>query len=299
MKAIIFSICVVFVCSTALQAQPKRIEIETKKNFQLKGKVKQVVNNTTGLVLKFTPEGYLQFSGFPEDGKLKGRTFTYDKTGHLLKENGWGSTTVYTYNVRGQMIKEQTLSGGKCTNSKTFLYDMNGNARQETSSYGPTCMLNNTYDSQKRLIKIERLLLPSKYLAVTTDITYLPNGWTRHTLREKSTIIVNEFDNKGRERSSSMNDDLINQSFKIIKNYDADDNLIEFQSSNSGTTLYTYNDEGEQTSKEETVPVWGKTKIEYTYPKHDAVGNWTERIANEGGKQTTEKRTIDYYKLIF
>lgn len=294
MKAITFSICMMFVCTFVLQAQPKRIEIETKKDYQLKGKVKQIVEDSTGLILKFTPKGNLQFAGFLKDGKLDGRTYSYDKAGRLLKEKTWGGVYVYTYNAQGQMIKEQKMDGTKCISSKSFLYDMNGNPRRETSSPGTTCTLKNTYDSQKRLIKIERFVLPSNRLMWTTNITYLPNGWTRHTLREKSTIIVEEFDDKGRERSSVMNDDVTKQYANSSKKYDADDNLIESKN-DASTTIYTYNTKGELTTKEQDRPIFGKVKIKYTYLKHDEVGNWTERITDEDGNQTIETRTIEYY----
>lgn len=33
----------------------------------------------------------------------------------------------------------------------------------------------------------------------------------------------------------------------------------------------------------------------YTYTKHDVKGNWTERIKDKNGEQTTETRTIEYY----
>ncbi|QIU93395.1 BatD family protein [Bacteroides faecium] len=289
---------ILFVCNATLLAQPTRVEIKTKKDYQLKGNVKQVVNDTTGHILKFTPEGYLQFMGFLKNGKLEGSTYTYDKAGHLVKENSWGNTVyIYTYNVRGQMIKEQMMDGAKCINSKTFLYDMNGNARQETSRTGTVCKLKNTYDSQKRLIKIERILLPSNNLYYTTSISYLSNGWTRHILREELDQIVTEYDNKGRERSNMAQNNFSNISMKSITNYDDNDNLIEYQGS-FGTNLYTYNAQGEQISKEEIDLDGNKSKTVYIYLKHDAKGNWTERIVSNltTYKRYTETRSITYYE---
>lgn len=298
MRTIGILISILFVCNATLLAQPTRIEIKTKKDYQLKGNVKQVVNDSTGHILKFTPEGYLQFMGFLKNGKLEGSTYTYDKAGHLVKENSWGNTVyIYTYNVRGQMIKEQMMDGAKCVNSKTFLYDMNGNARQETSRTGTVCKLKNTYDSQKRLIKIERILLPSNNLYYTISISYLPNGWTRHILRQEFDQIVTEYDNKGRERSNMAQNNFSNISMKSITNYDDNDNLIEYQGS-FGTNLYTYNAQGEQISKEEIDLSGNKSKTVYIYLKHDAKGNWTERIVSNltTYKRYTETRNITYYE---
>lgn len=297
MKTIQLFISILFIGNIALNAQPTRIEIRTKKDYLLKGDVKQVLDDTTGYVLKFTPEGYLQFDGFLKDGKLEGTTYTYDKAGHLLKESRGDYANIYTYNARGQMIKEQTMNGIKCTSSKSFLYDINGNARQETSKSGVITSLKNTYDLHKRLIKIEQILLPSNYLNRTTVITYLPNGWTRYVLREKSTEVVTEYDNKGRERYSKMQDDYLSSSRESITNYDENDNIIEDRGI-SGTRLYTYNDQGEQISKEVTHLSGDTSKTVYIYLKHDAKGNWTERIVSNltTYARYTETRTITYYE---
>lgn len=294
MKAIYLLICQLFILSSVLMAQPKRIEIKTLKDYQLKGAVKKVVTNAEQ-VLKFTPEGYLQFTGFLEKGKLTGATYTYDKAGHLLKEESWGgSIYVYTYNARGQMIREQLLSGTKCVSTTSYSYDANGHARQEILN-GTVSSLKNTYDTQKRLIRIEHVLLPSNHLLRTTDIAYLPNGWTRYILKEKETQVIEEFDNKGRKRSNMMYDSFSNQKTKSVTNYDDNDNKIEYQSDTSPTILYTYNDQGDQITKEETYS-WGTIKIQYTYTKYDIAGNWIERIVDKDGKQTTESRVIEYYE---
>lgn len=298
MKTVLFLISMFFVCHTALMAQPTRIVIETKKDFQLKGDVKQVVVDSTGYTLQFTPEGYLQFRGFLKNGKLKGTTYTYDKAGHLLKESYGSHVSIYTYNARGQMIKEQSMDGAKCNSSKSFLYDAYGNARQETSKSGVITKLKNTYDTQNRLVKIERIVLPSNYHSNTTVISYLPNGWTRHSLRESSTEIITEYDNKGRERSSIMQNDYSNSSTKSITNYDEHDNLIELQGLFS-TIAYSYNDQGEQISMEDISPNGNSSKTVYIYLKHDAKGNWTERIVSNlrTYKRYTETRTITYYDI--
>lgn len=296
MKTVLFLMSMFFVCNTALMAQPKRIVIQTKKDFQLKGDVKQVVVDSTGYTLQFTPEGYLQFRGFLKDGKLKGTNYMYDKAGHLLKESYGSYVSIYTYNARGQMIKEQSMDGPECISRKSFLYDANGNARQETSKLGVITKLKNTYDTQNRLVKIERIVLPSNYHSNTTVISYLPNGWTRHVLREKSTEVVTEYDDKGRERSSILQNNYSNSSTKSITNYDEHDNLIEQQGLFS-TIAYSYNDQGEQISMEDISRDGTSSKTVYIYLKHDAKGNWTERIVSNlrTYKRYTETRTITYY----
>lgn len=293
MKAIYLFICQLFVLSTVMMAQPSRVEIKTLKDYQLKGPVKKVLD-TTGLAQKFTQEGYLQFNGFSEEGKLTGTTYTYDKVGHLLKKESLDNASVYTYNARGQMIKEQILSGTKCISSTSYLYDMNGHVRQEILKSGVVSSFKNTYDTQKRLVKIEHVLLPSNSLLNTTDITYLPNGWTRYVLRERTTQIIKEYDNKGRERSNIMHDSSSNQNTKSARNYDDNDNLIEYQGLFS-TTLYTYNDQGELTAKEE-IGSLSTIKTKYIYTKYDPVGNWVERIADNDGEQNIETRTIEYFE---
>lgn len=276
-------------------AQPTKIEIQTKKDFQLKGNVKQVVDNSRGYILKFTPEGNLQFSGFLIDGKLDGSTYAYDKAGHLLKNNYWGNSTyVYTYNAKGQIIKEQTMNGATCTSSKSFLYDTYGNARQETKESGIVYTLKNTYDSKKRLIKIECLLQPVNIVKFTTIIAYLPNGWVRYITKEKSGKIVKEYDSQGRERSFMIYDEAGNMSLQSTRSYDDNGNLIG-QKEGRVSVTYVYNDQGEQISQESTNPDGLKSKTNYRYIKHDVVGNWIERIVDSDGEQTTETRTITYY----
>lgn len=39
-----------------------------------------------------------------------------------------------------------------------------------------------------------------------------------------------------------------------------------------------------------------KSAIVYTYPKHDAKGNWIEEITDEKGEQTAETRIRTYYE---
>lgn len=300
MKTILFFISMLFVGNIALHAQPKKIEIKTKKDYQLKGNVKEVVNNTTDMVLKFTPEGYLQFSGFLKNGELQGRTYTYDKAGHMLKDNNYWNkyTYIYTYNARGQMVKVEWMVGKECNSITSFLYDMNGKARQEVLEYtnGVKAIytLKNRYDAQKRLIKIERFE-PYNESPLTTDITYLPNGWTRHIQRDDSSETVTEYDNKGRERSSIVKQFSTNKSMKFSRKYDINDNLVESLSNFATSTLYTYNNQSELIIQEDTALDGKKTKITYTYTKHDAKGNWTERTVDNNGKQTTETRTIEYY----
>lgn len=295
MKAISIFICILFVCNTALIAQPTKIEIKTKKDFQLKGRVKQVLNDATGHILKFTSEGNLQFAGFLRDGKLDGNTYTYDKAGHLLKYNYWGnSASVYTYNAKGQVIKEQTMNGTKCTSSKSYTYDMYGNARQETKESGIVYTLKNTYDSKKRLTKIECLFPPFNIVKYTTLITYLPNGWTRHITKDESSKVVKEYDSKSRERSLIIYDGSGNISVKSTTSYDDNGNLIE-ENEGRASAIYVYNDQGEQISKEEKGPDGSKSKRNYQYLKHDSKGNWTERVVDRDGERTTETRTIEYY----
>lgn len=295
MKAVSIYISILFVCNTVLMAQPTRIEIQTKKDFQLKGDVKQVMDNSRGHILKFTSEGNLQFVGFLRDGKLDGNTYTYDKAGRLLKNNYWGNSAyVYTYNAKGQVIKEQKMNGAECISSSSFLYDTYGNARQETKESGLVYTLKNTYDSRKRLIKIECLLQPINILKYTTNITYLPNGWTRYTTREKSNKVVKEYDSQGRERSLIIYDESGNISVKSTKSYDVNGNLIEEKEGRVSAT-YVYNSQGEQITKEEKSPDGSKSKRNYQYLKHDSKGNWTERVVDRDGKRTTETRIIEYY----
>lgn len=300
MKTIIFSICMTFVCGNILYAQPKMIEIKTKKDYQLKENVKQVVNNTTDMILKFTPEGYLQFFGFLKDGELQGSTYMYDKAGHMLKDNNYWNkyTYIYSYNSEGLMVEEKLMVGSKCSSIKSFLYDMNGNARQETLDFTngikTIYMLKNRYDSQKRLIKIERFE-PYEKLPFVTDIAYLPNGWRRHIHRDNSSETVIEYDNKGRIRSHILKQISTKESSKFSKKYDDNDNLVESLSDFSTSTLYTYNAQKELIVQEDIALDGNRTKTTYTYTKHDAKGNWTERIAENNGKQSTETRTIEYY----
>lgn len=296
MKTIQLFISILFIGNIALNAQPTRIEIRTKKDYLLKGDVKQVVDNSRGHILKFTSEGNLQFAGFLRDGKLDGDTYTYDKAGHLLKYNYWGNSAyVYTYNAKGQVIKEQKMNGAECISSSSFLYDTYGNARQETKERGLVYTLKNTYDSRKRLIKIECLLQPINILKYTTNITYLPNGWTRYVTREKSSKVVKEYDSKGRKRSLIIYDESGNISVKSTTSYDDNGNLIEEKEGRVSAT-YVYNDQGEQISQESTNPDGLKSKTNYRYIKHDVVGNWIERVVDSDGEQTTETRTITYYE---
>lgn len=301
MRIIILFVSILFVCSTVLQAQPPKIEIKTTKDYKLKGSVRKLVNNATDIILKFTPEGYLQFfGGFLKDGELQGNTYAYDKAGRMLKDyNSWTKYThIYSYNSQGQMVEDKQMEGPKCKAIVSFLYDMHGNARQETLDFtnGVKAIytLKNRYDSQKRLIKIERFE-PYDKVPITTDIAYLPNGWIKYTKRDNSSQTVEEYDNKGRLRSSSLNLFSTKENSKISKKYDDNDNLVASLSDRNTSTLYTYNDQRELIVQEDIAVDGSKTKITYTYTKHDVKGNWTERIKDKNGEQTTETRTIEYY----
>lgn len=293
MKANYLIIWLLFFLSSVLMAQPKKIEIETLKDYHLKGPVKRVVEDTKG-ILEFTPEGYLQFLGSLKEGKPEGITNVYDKAGHLLKKESYRNTYLYTYNAQGQIIKEQRLRDNECISNTSYLYDANGHARQATSICGTKYLLRNTYDAQKRLIKIEELVLPNHDLMSTTNITYLPNGWIRHAVSGNSTKIVKEYDNEGRERRSTMYDiSSGKKKHECITNFDSKGNLIEYHGI-FAINYYTYNAQGDLIARETISKQGIKSKI--TYTKHDSKGNWIESIKEEDGKKIISTRIIEYYE---
>lgn len=302
MKTVIFLISMFFVCNTALMAQPTRIEIKTKNDFQLKGNVKQVVNDRTGHTLKFTPEGYLLHIGW-RDSPERGETYTYDKAGRLVKykmasnANNFQIKT-YQYNMKGLMIKYTRNDEKNKPYHETYQYDQNGNIRLQIGELGkPMFEFRNTYDGQKRIIKIEQLFPSSKRVISTKVISYLPNGWSKHILTSKMQKVITEYDNKGRMRSETHWDMMSGEIYLSITNcYDSNDNLIQSQQDEHQINN-TYNELGEQISKEETEPDGTSSKTVYIYRKHDAKGNWTERIVSNLStyKRYTETRTITYH----
>lgn len=310
MKTIGILISVLFICNTTLLAQPKKTEIKTRKDYQLKGDVKQVIEsyenyNKEMIVsekLMFTPQGYLQYEGSLDSSK-RGITYTYDKVGRLLKykmaidaDNFHVKT--YVYNIKGLLIKYTSDTEKNKPYHETYQYDENGNIRLQMGNLGkPMFEFRNTYDTRKRIVKIETYTPCSKRL-FTTVITYLPNGWSKHVETSNLSMITSEFDNKERIRTyifRNLVSDEVNSSF--VRRYDDNDNLIEYRSNNMQIN-YTYNDQGEQISKEEIDLDGNKSKTVYIYLKHDAKGNWTERIVSNltTYKRYTETRSITYYE---
>lgn len=302
MKTVLFLMSMFFVYNTALMAQPTMVEIKTKNDFQLKGDVKQVVNDRTGRTLKFTPEGYLLNEGW-RDSPERGETYTYDKAGRLVKykmasnANNFQIKT-YQYNMKGLMIKYTRNDEKNKPYHETYQYDQNGNIRLQIGDLGkPMFEYRNTYDGQKRIIKIELLFPSSKRVISTKVITYLPNGWSKHILTSKSRKVITEYDHKGRMRSETSWDMMSGEIYLSITNsYDDNDNLIQSQRDEHQINN-TYNELGEQISKEETEPDGTSSKTVYIYRKHDAKGNWTERIVSNltTYKRYTETRSITYH----
>lgn len=311
MRTIYFIISLLLACSSAMKAQPQKITIETKKDYQLKGDVKQVVTSfenytkkIVSKVLEFTPEGYLQYEGWL-DSPQEGITYTYDKAGRLtkrklvVKDNDFSIKT-YTYNTLGLLTKYTLDTGEREPSYETYQYDAYGNIRQMGVQGIPSYIYRNIYDARKRLIKAEKLIYSSKRLVGTTEIAYLPNGWSKYVETTNLYKSLSEYDNKGRVRSDKRCDlQSGDVSFFIAKSYDDNDNLIEYQVSDK-KICYIYNALGELTSKGYTGLDKNNSDTDesYTYTKHDAIGNWIERMiaypkTNEKGRKET--RTITYY----
>ena len=311
MKVAVFFISILIMCSSALLAQPKKIEIKTKKDYQLKGNVKQVIESYENYKkeiivsekLVFTPQGYLQYEGSLDSSK-RGITYTYDKAGRLLKykmaiDADNFQVKAYVYNIKGLLIKYTRDTEKNKPYHETYQYDENGNIRLQMGNLGkPMFEFRNTYDAQNRIVKIEELTPYSKRLFGTTVITYLPNGWSKHVENSNLGMITSEFDNKERIRTYIFRDlESGEVSSSFARRYDDNDNLIESQSNNVQIN-YTYNAQGEQISKEEIDLSGNKSKTVYIYLKHDTKGNWTERIVSNltTYKRYTETRTITYYE---
>ncbi|WOG18218.1 hypothetical protein [Bacteroides thetaiotaomicron] len=307
MKIINIFVYLLFVYSAVLMAQPEKIKIKTIRDYEVKGNVKQVIVDDLGpsagkSKLLFTPEGYIQFDGWLKEDSYEGVSYTYDKAGHLLKEDFGVNAKTYSYNSQGLLIKKTNWYKGKVSDSESYLYDTNGYIRQRRSNGGKVYAYKNRLDSQKRLIKIEEVLQPSNLLVQTTNITYLPNGWSKSVIVSSSIETIVELDDKGRERSKKVRDPQSGQGFMTTHTYDNSDNCVESRYDNE-QTKYTYNTLGELTFTEYTgynkeVTGSKQSDIKYTYTKHDAKGNWTERIITylDNNFQKTERRSIEYYE---
>lgn len=303
MKAIYLFICQLFVLSSIMLAQPARVEIKTLKDYQLKGDVKQVIVNSGQEVLKFTKEGYLQYEG-ELDSLKRGITYTYDKVGRLLKyrmamdiDNFQVKT--YVYNMKGLLIKYIRDTEENKPYHETYQYDENGNiCLQIGVSEKPMSEFRNTYDAQKRIIKIEELFPSSKRLAATTVITYLPNGWSKHVYTSSLEKVTSEYDSKGRMRSMTKRDLATDEIYlSITIRYDDNDNLIEFRQ-NEVQINKAYNELGELISEVRKKTTGGSDYVKsYSYTKHDVRGNWTERVVSNltTNDKYTETRNITYY----
>lgn len=295
MKAIYLFFCLLFISSSALKAQPDRIEIQTWKDYELKGQVKEVVKNMSK-TLEFTPEGYLAFEeGIYKTEEGEGTFYTYDKAGRLLKEeegvvNHVKPVVIYTYNVQGVLTEMRIFKEGNCY--ATILYDRYGNEHKGSYEGGKIILYTNTYDAQKRIIKIKGVTSENFW---NTHITYLPNGWSKYvTVYRNGHKQITEYDHKGRLRKSTAVESGKTTSESSSK-YDENDNLIESLSSSMGNDTFTYNAQGECSSATYDFSK-SKRKYVYTYPRHDAMGNWTERITDSDGELTTTTRTFSYYE---
>lgn len=324
MKAIYFFIYLIFFHYPVLMAQPEKPEIKTVGDFELKGKVKQVIINVEddsgapisgifdrSIKLLFTPEGFLQYKGWLNSPN--NTTYTYDKAGHLLREKFiykdsfsealLSSEEVYTYNALGLLTKKTTLREGKVATSESYLYDSNGHLRQMRSHTGTVYLYKNRYDTQKRIFKIEKFLQPSNYLTETTDIIYLANGWSKHVITSESVKSIIEFDEKGRQRSKTTYDLSSGGKFYLSCKYDDNDNKINSQRDEEYKT-YTFNNLGEllhihTTGFNEASFIHKRNAIQdYVYLRHDEKGNWIERTVTyvNINMRETEKRTIEYYE---
>lgn len=305
MRTILFFVSLLFVGNIALNAQLQPVEIKTKNDYHLKGDVKQVIESHGSYKKKlvFTPEGYLQYDGSLDSSK-RGITYSYDKAGRLVKykmainANNFQVKT-YEYNVKGLMIKYTRDTEENKPYHETYQYDQNGNIQSQIGDLGePMFEFRNTYDAQKRIIKIEHLFPSSKRLIATTMISYLPNGWSKHIYTSKFEKVISEYDSKGRIRSITKRDLTSDEIYLSITNrYDNNDNLIESKQDEYQTNN-TYNKQGELTSTTRKEGEKGLTESKgYSYTKRDAVGNWTERIVNDlkTNKKYTETRVITYY----
>lgn len=303
MKTIIIFICMVFACSPTLKAQFRTIETKTKEDYRLKGDVRQVIESYVNdkKKLEFTPEGRLSFDGWLNSPR--GITYTYDKSGRLLKykmviDVDNFSIKTYSYNTQGLLIKYINETEEKKPYYETYQYDANGETQRVENMGKPWMEFRNTYDAKKRIIKKEQLSPSSKRVLETEVITYLPNGWSKRVNTTKRVEVVSEFDNKGRMRSDTHHDrEAGNIYISTAIHYDDNDNLIE-RRSNEFQTNYTYNASRELLSEKYKRPEKGYPyDTGYTYTKYDEEGNWTERTVTnlDSNEQHTQTRDITYY----
>lgn len=159
--------------------------------------------------------------------------YTYNEMGQVVKksylfEGGKESdyNLTYTYNELGQVSVEEEFYGERSNGTTTYTYDAHGNRTSITNSRGGMPIpIQNTYDGDGNLIKVETMIPIMPTVAMTTvDYTYengLLTGEVHYSQGVVSEKIAYTYNETGQ---------LIQQ-----QNKDAEDALIS-------TTTFTYAD---------------------------------------------------------
>ncbi len=180
----------------------------------------QVYDNTGNLVLTLQP-------GDTEIRYTYNELFQVAKMEYLLADGEESNyNLLYTYNELGQVASEEEFYGERSNGTTTYTYDAHGNRTSMTNSRGGmTIPIQNTYDGEGNLIKVETMHpLMQTVVMTTVDYTY-ENGRLASEVHSSQGVVSEKI-------AYTYNDagQLIQQQSK-----DAEDAVIS-------TTTFTYAD---------------------------------------------------------
>lgn len=126
-------------------------------------------------------------------------TYTYDEKGNLIREvvSGMGEGTdtyIYTYDENGKITRADVTYSDGSVGFSTYTYDARGNRTQEVHDFGDgrTATYNYTYDERNRLTDGDFVFLDG----TTAHYTYVHD--------ENDCLIRATFDDNGTEESVEM-----------------------------------------------------------------------------------------------